>query len=144
MMDDDGEFEAMTQRERFLELVLLGTPPRLAGHEVKWTPRQLKIELSDPEFAEMVDACKEMRDDGIEAVLYELAHRRNLGAIQMILFNRRAADWKDVKRIEVSSEHTINIGDVRSVKQAVQELIREGGVAALQPGGVIDVDSEEM
>lgn len=140
----DREFREMTQRERVFELVMSGVPRNLAGLEVGWTLRQCRLEFSDPDFAEMIDGAEELRDDGVEAALYHLAGKGNLGAIQMILFNRRASDWRDVKRIEVHSEHKVNLGEVASVKQALKEMLREGAVGELQPGGVLDVESEEI
>lgn len=143
---DDRMFNDIVERELFLELVTYGTPVNLAGLEVGWTFRQTKRNLADPEFAELIEYAKIHRDDRIEKTLYTIAEKGNMPAIAMILLNRRADQFRDVKRIEVKSEHTVSIGIVHSVKQSVLELIQEHGVEALQLGSgldVIDADSTE-
>lgn len=141
--EHDALFHDIVERELFIELVASGTPPTLAGFEVGWTPRQTKLNLADADFAELIDYAKTRRDDRIEKTLYAIAEKGNMNAIAMILLNRRASDFRDIKRIEVKSEHTLQIGVVHSVKQGVLELLREHGVEALQVGSVIDADSTE-
>lgn len=132
-MSDDVLFNDIVERDLFVELVADGVPEVNAGFEVGWTPAQTKRNLGDPMFREIVEAAKDRADGTIESALYRLARAGNLGAIQMWLYNRSPDRWKDVKRIEVKNDTTINLGIVASTKQAVMEMLRENGAASLQP-----------
>lgn len=138
MAQDDKLFDDIVERELFLELVASGTPAHLAGHEVGWTPRQTKRNIADPDFAELIGFARLRRDDGIEKVLYDVARKGNMNAIAMILLNRRADEFRDIKRIEVKNTHEVKGEIVHSVKQTVLELIAEHGVGNLQIGGPLD------
>jgi len=130
---DDELFNDIVERDLFVELVADGVPEINAGFEVGWTPSQTKRNLGDPVFREIVEAAKERADGTIEAALFRLAKAGNLGAMQMWLYNRSPDRWKDVKRIEVKNDTTINLGIVASTKQAVMEMLRENGAESLQP-----------
>jgi len=143
-MSDGKLFDDIVERELFLELIADGIPPTLAGFQVGWTPRQTKRNLADPDFAEICAAATDRMVDSIEKALVDLAKSKNLGAIQMVLYNLRGDKWKDVRRIEVKSEHTINIGEIGAAKQVVLELLREQGTRALQPGGGLDIIDAEV
>lgn len=133
MAGNDELFNDIVERDLFVELVADGIPELNAGFEVGWTPSQTKRNLADPAFREIVDTAKERADGTIEAALFRLAKAGNLGAMQMWLYNRSPERWKDVKRIEVKNDTTINLGIVASTKQAVIEMLRENGAASLQP-----------
>jgi len=130
---DDELFNDIVERDLFVELVADGVPELNAGFEVGWTPSQTKRNMADPVFREIVQAAKERADGTIEAALFRLAKAGNLGAMQMWLYNRSPERWKDVKRIEVKNDTTINLGIVASTKQAVLEMLHEQGAASLQP-----------
>ncbi len=142
--DTNKAFDDIVERDLFVELVADGTPEMLAGMEVGWTPRQTRLNLADPMFFEIVEAAKEMADGTIEHSLFVLAKKGNLGAIQMWLYNRQSGKWKDVKRIEVQSEHHHSVSLVSATKTALAELIREAGPAALQAGGPLDIIDAEV
>lgn len=134
-MSDGGDvlvFDDMARRTEFLSLVGEGTPEMNAGIEVGWTPHQTRRNCQDPAFRELIEFAKEQADGNVEHVLHTLALEKNLGAIQMWLFNRQPGRWKDVKRIEVRNEHTVQIAIVNSVKQGALELLDEVGVEQLQ------------
>ena len=133
MAGDDELFNDIVERDLFVELVADGVPELNAGFEVGWTPSQTKRNMADPVFREIVQAAKERADGTIEAALFRLAKAGNLGAMQMWLYNRSPERWKDVKRIEVKNDTTINLGIVASTKQAVLEMLHEQGAASLQP-----------
>lgn len=133
MTGDNELFNDIVERDLFVELVADGIPELNAGFEVGWTPSQTKRNMADPVFREIVDAAKERADGTIEAALFRLAKAGNLGAMQMWLYNRSPERWKDVKRIEVKNDTTINLGIVASTKQAVLEMLTENGAASLQP-----------
>jgi len=139
----DGVYDLISEKERFLEAVSLGTPPVLAGIEVGWPPGRTKRELADKEFASLVLEARGLMLDSLEVKLYQMALNGNMTAMQMMLYNKRPEDWKDIKRIEVKTETTINVTEVAAAKQALVELIRSGGTKALQPGGALDGDIEE-
>ena len=131
-MSDVATFEGLMGRELFIELVANGVAPINAGIQVGWTPRQLKKELSDPDFKELCDAAQERLIGSVEETLVTVAKRGNVAAITMFLFNRAPERWKDVKRIEIKNDMTISMGMVASVKQGALELLREQGVGAIQ------------
>ena len=141
----DGTYDDIVERELFLICLADGIPEDLAGYEVNWTPAKVRRVLAEPDFAEMVDAAKSRADGTIEAALHKLGRNGNLGAIQMWLYNRNPERWKDVRRIEVKNELNVNLSLVASTKQAVLEMLREVGPAALQPSyddddGIIDIE----
>lgn len=140
---DDALFDDIVERELFIDLVSHGTPPDLAGLEVGWTPRRTKRNMADPEFAELIAYAKIHRDDRIEKVLYEMALNHNFPAVQLILLNRRASEFRDVKKIEVVTTGSVVVEHVHSLKQGLRELMIEAGAEAFQIGGVLDVESSE-
>lgn len=141
-----SEFDEMVTKEQFLELVALGAHPVNAGVAVGWSPYKTKQVLKDPEFVELLAGARDRADATIEEALYVKAAQGNIAAIQMWLFNRRPEEWRDVKRIEIKSDHQVSIGVVQSVKQGVLELLREQGVGAMQAlgaGEIIDIEEIE-
>lgn len=116
----------------FLEDVLTGTGPLNAAIAVGWSPAKLKRLMKDPEFAEMVDFTLERRLESVEKVLWELARGGHFKSIQMVLYNKRSEEWRDVRHIQVERHDQLDVGVVISVKQAALEVLRERGVAALQ------------
>lgn len=140
-------FDEMVQAERFVGLVAAGIPPVLAGIEVGWSPAQTKARLKDPEFADIVAGATDTANATIEQALFNKASAGNVAAIQMWLFNREPDRWRDVRRIEIRSQHQVSVTAVESVKAGVLQLIREQGVEAMQAiesGDIIDVDSDEL
>jgi hypothetical protein len=139
----DTVFEEMTAKEEFLTLIAQGVAPINAGIQVSWSPAKTRAMLRDAEFAEMVKDMQDCADGEIVQALFSRAKLGNVSAIQMWLFNRKPDEWRDVKRIEVRSEHKVQIGMVESTKAAVLDLLRDQGVGAMQalgPGTVIDVE----
>jgi hypothetical protein len=133
--------EVAPAAEEFLDRIARGVPPHLAGYEVKWTPRKTEQMMADPEFSELIRYALDRGIDVVEAALMEKAQGGNMAAIQMVLFNRRADRWRDIKRIEVRTDATITIGTVESVKSAALALIAERGVNAIQElnaGEIVD------
>lgn len=128
----DTEFEGITERISFLEKVAEGTSEFNAGIEVGWSPAETRKALAEPEFRELIDFACQQADGNIEQALYKIAHKGNLGAMQMWLYNRQPGKWKDVKRIEVTNDVKVSIGVVASVKAGALEMLREHGVEAMQ------------
>lgn len=146
MSDDDARWAAdeATLREamdveRFLESIAQGVPPILAGIEVDWTPRQTEARLADPEFKKLVDIYMDMSIDSVEKALHKLATGGHLGAIQMVLYNRRPDKWRDQRRVEIRTEHAAAPELVMAAREAIMAALNApGGIAALQPGGALD------
>lgn len=128
----------------FLELIARGIPVTLAGIDVGWSPQQTMRRLKDPSFAELVEVYRDLSIDRIEAKVNEMAREGHFGAIQMVLFNRRPSDWRDVKHIVADQVSTVAEHVVQGVKEATLEMLRAGGIAALQQGGQLDdiIDAE--
>lgn len=139
-------FDEMVAKERFIELVANGTAPVNAGIIVGWNPKTTRKWMRDVEFAEIVQGARDRANGSIEEALYQRALAGNVAAMQMWLFNRSPDEWRDVKRIEIRSEHRVEIAQVESVKAGVLELLREQGATAIQAlpaAEVIDVDGVE-
>ena len=100
---DDQMFADIAEKETFLDRVANGCPPLLAGHELRWSPKKTKEVMNDPEFADLVNAAIERGLDAVEATLMRKAQEGNMAAITMVLFNRRADRWRDVKRIDITA-----------------------------------------
>lgn len=133
----------IVERELFLTLVADGIPPMLAGFEVQWTPRQTRLNLADPDFAVLIREAQTRNIDAIEHQLMVQAKKGNMAAIQLVLFNKRGDDWKDIKRVEVRGHVTHSVVDIEGAKQAALEYLSQGRVAELQPGGIMDAESSE-
>src|SRR5450432_58973 len=97
-------------RELFVILVADGIAEVNAAYEVGWTPRQLRTNLKDPSFVEMVQAARDRADGTIEGALFKVAAAGNFGAMQWWLLNRKPDTWKDTKRIEIRNDTTVTIG----------------------------------
>lgn len=136
--DDDGdlsaaELRAMEQLNAFLEALAGGSPRDLAGWSVGWTPRKIRSMETDPATLELIEAAEDRNLDTIEQKLSTMARAGNIRAAEMILYNRRPNRWRDVRKIEVSGTVQHSIGDIETAKMALISVLREAGVAALQP-----------
>jgi hypothetical protein len=128
------------EAEAFLELIHAGVRPINAGIEVGWTIRQVDQVLADPEFSELIEVANRRLIEDIELVVYQRAKAGNRWAAELVLFNRAADRWAPPTRKVDIRQHAIHEGVVLSVASTVKELIERHGPAALQPGGVLDVD----
>jgi hypothetical protein len=120
----DTVFEEMTAKEEFLTLIAQGVAPINAGIQVSWSPAKTRAMLRDAEFAEMVKDMQDCADGEIVQALFSRAKLGNVSAIQMWLFNRKPDEWRDVKRIEVRSEHKVQIGMRSSTCCATRVSVR--------------------
>lgn len=136
-------FQQMVAKETFVERVANGVAPINAGIEVGWTLAEIRRLMKDPEFADIIQAAQLRANGTIEEALFNRARAGNVSAMQMWLFNREPDRWRDVRRIEVRSDHRVSITAVESVKAGVLELLREQGVVpmqALDRGDIIDAE----
>lgn len=137
-MSDDGQaevdrtFDEMTQRQQFLEKVACGTSEFNAGIEVGWSPAFTMRTCNDPEFRELISYSQQQANGNIEKALYDIAHKGNLGAMQMWLFNKDPLHWRDTKRIEVSTSGIVEHRLVVSVVEGAHMLLRERSIEDLQ------------
>lgn len=116
----------------FMEDVRTGTGPMNAAIAVGWSPAKLKRLMQDPGFADLLDVARERRLETVEKTLWELAQGGHFKAIQMVLYNERSEQWRDVRHIQVERHDQLDIGIVVSVKEAALASLREAGVAAFQ------------
>lgn len=133
----------LRDRTRFLEDIRCGVGPLNAAVARGWSPRQLDAKMREPEFAELVSVARERKFETLEETMFHMAKDGHFQALKMSLL-QRPDRWRDIKHVQIDQQGTLDVGVVLSVKQAAMELIREGGVAALQPGGVLDVESIEV
>lgn len=137
------------RKEQFVDRIREGILPLHAALEVGWSPREMqKIFNDDPDFAQLVNAAEQYRDEGVEMSLYELAKAKHFGAVQMILFNRSPERWADRRQIEVRAEHTV-VHVIETARDALKETLmgaidRRSAIAELQPGGVLDVEGRDV
>ena len=136
------------RRSAFLTAIASGTPPLHAAIEVDWSPAQMRAALADKDFAQAVADATDRRDEIIERKLFRLAKKGNMPAIQFWLLNRRPERWADVKRIEKHSTHQVSVAVIDATRESVLATLKEalqsgGGIAELQPGGIIDVEVVE-
>lgn len=138
-MSEEKLFDDIVERELFIDLVAKGTPPDLAGIEVGWTPRRTKLNMADPDFRELIRMAQDRSLDSVELALFELATKgKNLGAMQMVLYNKRPEQWRDVRRIEVNNTHELSPTGIAAAVAAAKQLMLDVGPQALQPGGGLD------
>ena len=120
------------EAEAFLDLVAAGANATNAAVAVGWTPARLRRLMKDQDFAQLV-ADSEARAVGIvEEALFRRAASGNVQAIQFFLLNRAPDRWRDVRRIEMTSETTIHVGTINATKEALLALIRDKGVQPFQ------------
>lgn len=157
MADEDAEepreltdaeiLAAMSSHERFLYEVALGSPLEFAAYAANWTPHQMRLEMRDHDYAQLVTAAKTRRIDMVERKAFDLAMGGDGNMVKFLLLNLRPDEFKDVRHIEQRSEHKVEVSVVHAAKQALMGSMRELGAAAFQPGGaldVIDVESTEL
>lgn len=137
-MSDALALNETEQIEEWLGLIREGTPPELAGYEVGWLPAKTRRYMADPSIAELVESAGDLAVDGIERVLFAKGMAGNMTAIQLILFNRRPERWRDVKRVEINGNLRITADEAASQAAIVLEMLRNGDISALQPGGALD------
>jgi len=137
-MSDAMTIQRMEQTEEFLELLRTGVGSLTAAVTVGWSPAQLRQFMRDEEFVALATQAQEHLYEDIEHTLFTMARNGNMKAIQMVLYNRRAGQWRDVRHIQVDKRESLDVGIVVSVKQAAIELLQAQGVQALQPGGHLD------
>lgn len=137
-------FDEMIAREQFIEQIAVGVAPVNAGIAVGWSPAHVRKLMKDDEFLDIIRGAQERANGTVEESLFNRAVAGNVAAMQMWLFNREPDRWRDVKRIEVRSEHRVTVAAVESVKSGVLELLREQGVGAMQAlnSGEIIIDAE--
>lgn len=130
--------------ERWIAALSRGVGPMAAGAEVNWSPAKVKRLISDPDIANIMQDIEDAKDEHAEYRLFQSVDAGNMTAIQMWLYNRRPDRWRDIKKIvtetHVTADHTVVI----NIREAVGSLLRDNGVAALQPGGALDeiIDAE--
>lgn len=136
------------QKEEFIGKIRDGIMPFHAAIEVGWTPAQMRRLIKDDlDFAELLNAAEEQRDEVVEESLYQMATNKHFGAIQLWLFNKHPDKWSDKKYIEVRTEgvmvHVIDTAR-ETLKGFLAEAVdRRAAIAALQPGGVLDVEEAD-
>lgn len=136
------------QMSRFFERVLQGCGPLNAAVEVGWSPAELNRKMGDADFAEMLAVIQERRIESVEEAVWAKAREGIRWAAQMVVYNHRSEQWKDVRHIRTERSGELDPGVVASVKQAMLEMMRGDldSISTMQPtpkaieAVVIDVD----
>lgn len=159
MEDDDKGFEweidatipddpvaqiDLIERKEFLDKLVEGQRPLHAGLALGWSPAKINRVCAEPDMAEMIRVVDDYNDESVEMALLRTARAGNFSAQQFWLMNRRPRLWQDVRKVQVTKSETVSVEVVHSVKAATLELLREQGVAALQPGGGLDIVDAEV
>jgi hypothetical protein len=119
----------------FLELVKQGAGHLHAAYSVNWTQAQLKRQLKDPSFRELLEEAEEAKLESIEEMAYALAMRGNVRCLELFLYNKaRHRGWAPpTQRVEHVQEGKVEISVVQSVKEAAKEMLRSGQLTELSP-----------
>lgn len=130
--------------EVWADALARGIGPLEAGAQVNWSPAKVRRLLADPDIANFIVDIEDMKDERIEHRLFQGADAGNATLILAWLYNRRPDRWKDVKRIVTETHVTADYTVVVNMREALGGMLRENGVAALQPGGALDeiIDAE--
>lgn len=128
----------LTQKRKFLDLLLAGKGPLPAGLEIGWSPLHISKMQQDPEIQQLMQIIEEHKDQSVEYALYKAAMSGNVTAQQVWLFNRKGNRWRDVKRVVHEGEVRVAAEVIHSVRQVALGLLESHGVEALQPGGALD------
>lgn len=142
--DDPVAQIELIERKEFLDKLVEGQRPLHAGLSLGWSPAKINRITSEPDMAEMISVIDDFNDESVEMALLRTARAGNFSAQQFWLMNRRPRLWQDVRKVQVTRSESVSIEVVHSVKAATLELLREQGVAALQPGGALDIVDAEV
>lgn len=131
----------------FLQDLAHGVGELNAALAVGWSPFQLQQRKKDDDFKELMRESRTRLLEDVEFMVYKLAKRGNMAAIQLVLYSQGAdRGWRPpTQRVAVNQETKVTIEQVEAGKQAVTELLASKGVRALQPPpDAIPVESEDV
>lgn len=140
----DAEIRRVTERFEFLEFIAKGQQPLHAAFAVGWTPKRMRTEMADPDFATLVADAANLVDESVVHAVLRQAQAGNMTAATFWLLNRQPNKWRDVKRVEVTQTHRLDDSQVTAIASAAKQLLAEVGPQALQPGGALDVLDAEV
>lgn len=134
----------------FVERVKVGVPRVHAALEIGWSLRKLDRLMRERDFAAAVEEAEQFDIATVEKVLRDKAvEDRNMEAIKMILFNRAPERWAERKEVNVSTRSEVLIAHVDATRTALLSVLedpeqRAVAIAALSPGGVIDIEEIDL
>lgn len=137
------------QKKDFMEQVKLGVPAIHACFDVGWTVSRLNKLMRDKDFRNEVEECCTYRDEAVELVLYQKAIAGHTDSVKMWLENRLPDRWADKKRLEVQHSGGVAVAHIDATTEALKALLidpltRGEAVAALGPGGILDVEEVDV
>lgn len=134
------------QRIEFFEKLKLGVPAIHAAFDVGWSPGKLNRLLRDKEFKAEMELAEVYRDEAVELVLYQKAVAGHTESVKMWLENRLPDRWADKKRLEVQHSGGVAIGLIDATTAGLRAFLSESpdAIAALGPGGVLDVEEVDV
>lgn len=162
-MDDElepissAELGQAAEELEFLNLIASGTPPLHACYQTGWTPAKLRRLMRDRSFASAVTEAEEMRDEGIEKGLYDMARglkvqgedgddiyqvAPDFRAVQWWLSHRRPEKWWGDKGQAGNTTVTISVEVKEMARDTILATLTSDpdAIRALQPGGIIEAD----
>lgn len=124
-----------TKIEDFIEYVANGVGPLTAALAVDWTPKMLADFMGDESFRELVLWAEERKIETIEEVCFEKAKKGNTTLIQFYLLSKGAhRGWRPpTQRVAVNTQSEVRIEVVEAQREALLQIMRDQGIAALQP-----------
>lgn len=134
----------------FVERVKVGVPRVHAALEIGWSLRKLDRLMRERDFASAVEEAEAFEIATVEKVLRDKAvEDRNMEAIKMILFNRAGDRWAERKEINVQTRSEVLVAHVDATREALLSVLEDPeqraiAIAALSPGGVIDVEEIDI
>jgi len=136
------------ERIEFLEKVKLGIPPVHAAFDIGWSMSKLAKLMKDKDFREEFEDNVSYRDQAVVQVLYQKAISGHTESVKMWLENRLPDEWADKKRVEVQHSGGVAVGLIDATREGLRAFLadpetRSQAIAALAPGGVLDVEAED-
>ena len=87
------------KREAYLELLRQGGRRHASARAVGITPDMVCLTMhADPEFASAVNKAEMEANEFVESALFQQTQKGNVTAIQVWLYNRDPARWKDQRK----------------------------------------------
>jgi hypothetical protein len=115
------------RREKYLSLLRKGKHRLTAARACDVSRELVRLyRNANPSFAEEESAAEEEAGDAVEDALFEAARDGNVTAIQVYLYNRRPARWKDQRNLKVF----VGDDDLDSAIERELARVARGGQAA--------------
>ena len=137
-----GEIDDIERRHEFVELVARGYGTYYAGLTVGLSPAQIRQLEHDPEMLDIIDIVREFHNDTVEYSILRSAQAGNVQAQKMYaLAKMPERGWVEKRSLVIEGQARVDV--VHSVRQALQETLKEPGAIAGLHEAYIDTTARE-